>query len=193
MLDWSGTVKLLDLGLARFSRRADNHTFANDSKTILGTADYVAPEQARSSAVDIRADIYALGAVGYFLLTGKTPFDGGSIAQKLIRHQTEVPKPVDEIRPELPAGVAAVIARMLAKDPAERPQTPGRVIAELRSWIADVPPPKPEEMPASPYSPDQAVDTKARHSTMALMSRSSRDLLLRTMIAAKPAVELTNG
>ena len=185
MLDWAGTIKLLDLGLARFARRADNVMQAKDSLTVLGTADYLAPEQARSSYVDCRADIYALGAVAYFLLTGKPPFDGGSVAQKLIRHQTEVPKPIDESRPEVPAGVSAVVSRMLAKDPAERPQSPSRVIAELKSWVTDVYPPTKDEMPPSRFVPGQDVDTKARHSTMAMMSRSSRDLLLKTMIAVE--------
>jgi serine/threonine protein kinase len=185
MLDWEGTIKLLDLGLARFARRADNIVQAKDSLTILGTADYLAPEQARTSSVDARADIYALGAVAYFLLTGKPPFDGGSVAQKLIRHQTEVPRPVDESRHEVPAGVSAVISRMLAKDPAERPQSPSRIIAELKSWVTDVSPPTKEEMPPSRFAPGQDFDTKARHSTMAMMSRSSRDLLLRTMIAVE--------
>ena len=185
MLDWSGTVKLLDLGLARFARTPDNLTDASDSKTILGTADYLAPEQARSSSVDGRADVYALGAVAYFLLTGKTPFDGGNVAQKLIRHQTEVPAPVTGLRPDVPTELAAVVARMLAKDPADRPQTPARLIAELRPWIADVPPPTPDEMPPSRYAPGQDVDTKARHSTMTLLSKSSRALLLKTMIAAQ--------
>jgi serine/threonine protein kinase len=189
MLDWSGTIKLLDLGLARFSRRPDRNAPGSDSKIVLGTADYLAPEQARSSAVDSRADVYALGAVAYFLLTGKPPFDGGTVAQKLIRHQTEVPKPADSIRAEIPPGVAGVISRMLAKDPAERPQTPARVIAELRPWVTEVPPPTPDEMPPSRYTSGQDMDTKARHSTMALMSRSSRDLLLKTMIAAEPGSE----
>jgi serine/threonine protein kinase len=189
MLDWSGTVKLLDLGLARFSRKADSKAPGSDNKIVLGTADYLAPEQARSSAVDARADVYALGAVAYFLLTGKPPFDGGTVAQKLIRHQTEVPKPADSVRAEIPPGVAGVVSRMLAKDPAERPQTPARVIAELKPWVTDVPPPTPEEMPPSRYVPGQDVDTKARHSTMALMSRSSRDLLLKTMIAAESVNE----
>jgi serine/threonine protein kinase len=176
MLDWAGTVKLLDLGLARFARTPDNLTQAGDSKTVLGTADYLAPEQ---------ADVYALGAVAYFMVTGKPPFDGGSVAQKLIRHQTEVPAPVTALRPEVPEGLAAVVARMLDKDPARRPQTANRVIAELRPWVVDVPPPTPEEMPPSRYDPGQDMDTKARQSTMALMSRSSRDLLLKTMIAAQ--------
>lgn len=185
MLDWAGTVKLLDLGLARFARTPDNLTQVSDSKTVLGTADYLAPEQARSSHVDGRADGYALGAVAYFVLTGKPPFDGGSVAQKLIRHQTEVPAPVTALRPEIPVELAAVVARMLAKDPAARQPSARAVIAELRPWIADVPPPTPEEMPPNRYDPGQDVDTKARHSTMALMSKSSRDLLLKTMIAAQ--------
>jgi serine/threonine protein kinase len=185
MLDWAGTVKLLDLGLARFSRAPDNLTQASDSKTVLGTADYLAPEQARSSQVDGRADVYALGAVAYFVLTGKPPFDGGSVAQKLIRHQTEVPAPVTTLRPEIPPDLAAVVARMLVKDPAARQQSAKGVITELRPWVVDVPPPTPEEMPPARYTPGQDVDTKARHSTMALMSKSSRDLLLKTMIAAE--------
>jgi eukaryotic-like serine/threonine-protein kinase len=185
MLDWAGTVKLLDLGLARFARTPDTVEQAGDSKTVLGTADYLAPEQARSSQVDGRADVYALGALAYFVLTGKPPFDGGSVAQKLIRHQTEVPALVTDLRPDAPAGLAAVVARMLAKDPAGRPQSANRVIAELRPWVRDVPPPTPDEMPPSRYDPGQDMDTKARHSTMALMSKSSRDLLLKTMIASQ--------
>ena len=185
MLDWAGTVKLLDLGLARFARTPDNLTQVSDSKTVLGTADYLAPEQARSSHVDGRADVYALGAVAYFVLTGKPPFDGGSVAQKLIRHQTEAPAPVTALRQEIPAELAAVVARMLVKDPAARQPTARAVIADLRPWVADVPPPTPEEMPPTRYDPGQDVDTKARHSTMALMSKSSRDLLLKTMIAAQ--------
>jgi eukaryotic-like serine/threonine-protein kinase len=181
MLDWAGTIKLLDLGLARFARSPAHQTPSSDSKTILGTADYLAPEQARSSEVDGRADVYSLGAVAYFVLTGKPPFDGGSVAQKLIRHQTEVPAVVTTLRPDVPDGLAAVVARMLAKDPADRPATPATLIAELRPWIVEVPPPTPDEMPPARYNPGQDVDTKARHSTMALMSKSSRDLLFKTM------------
>jgi len=185
MLDWAGTVKVLDLGLARFARRPDDLAKGKESKTVLGTADYLAPEQALSSEVDGRADVYGLGAVAFFLLTGKPPFDGGNVSQKLIRHQTEVPARVNEVRSDVPARLADVVAKMLAKDPSARPQTPARVIAELRPWVADVPPPTAEEMPPARYSPETDVDTKARHSTMALVSKSSR-ALLHTMIAAAP-------
>jgi hypothetical protein len=74
---------------------------------------------------------------------------------------------------------------MLVKDPAARQPSAKGVIAELRPWVVDVPPPTPQEMPPARYTPGQDVDTKARHSTMALMSKSSRDLLLKTMIAAQ--------
>ena len=185
MLDWAGTVKVLDLGLARFARSPDHVAQLGDSKTVVGTADYLAPEQALNSNVDGRADVYGLGAVAFFLLTGKPPFDGGNLAQKLIRHQTEAAARVNEVRADVPAGLADVVARMLAKDPAGRPQTPALVIAELRPWVADVPPPTPEEMPPARYAPETDVDTKARHSTMALVSKSSR-ALLRTMIGAAP-------
>jgi serine/threonine protein kinase len=186
MLDWGGTVKLLDLGLARFSRRHDNVTQTSEYKVVLGTADYLSPEQAQSSEVDGRADVYALGAVAHFLLTGHPPFDGGNVTQKLLRHQNEVPAWVSTVRPDVPVAVAQVIARMLAKDAAKRPASPVRVISELRSWVEDVSPPTPEEMPPSRYAPHRDMDTNARHSTMSLLSKSSRALLLKTMIAAVP-------
>jgi eukaryotic-like serine/threonine-protein kinase len=185
MVDWTGTVKVLDLGLARFSSGRENLTNNHDNQAVFGTADYLAPEQARSSAVDVRADVYALGAVAYFLLTGKPPFDGGSVAKKLIRHQTEIAPSVCKVRRDVPDGVSVVIDRMLAKDPAARPQTPSRVIRELRPWIADVPPPTRDEMPSTRFSPHRDVDTKAQHSTMTIITKSSRSLLLKSMIAAE--------
>ena len=84
MLDTLGTVKILDLGLARFARLLLDSPSSKDSQIVLGTADYLAPEQARTSSVDIRADIYGLGAVMYFMLLGRPPFEGGNVAQKLM-------------------------------------------------------------------------------------------------------------
>jgi len=181
MVDWTGTVKVLDLGLARFSKGIDKGAQPNENQAVFGTADYVAPEQARGSAVDVRGDVYALGAVAYFLLTGKPPFHGGSVASKLIRHQTEIPTPVCKARPDVPEGVSAVIDRMLAKDPADRPSCPALVIAEFEPWIIDVPPPTRDEMPSTRISPHRDVDTKAQHSTMTIMSKSNRSLILKTM------------
>src|SRR5215216_6868593 len=113
MLDWTGTVKLLDLGLARFTRVDDQFTPSFDPGAILGTADYLAPEQALSPEVDIRADIYSLGAMIYFLLTGKPVFDSGSVTQKLIRHQREIPESLHKLCPAVSKELAAVVAKML--------------------------------------------------------------------------------
>ena len=147
LLDRTGTVRVLDLGLARFFHDdADLLTLKYDEKNVLGTADYVSPEQALNSHdVDVRADVYSLGATFYFLLTGQPPFPGGKAAQKLIWHQVRQPAPLRDLRPEVPPGMEAVVARMMAKKPAERYQTPAEVIEALAEWTGEAPPPPPEE------------------------------------------------
>src|SRR5437763_1648030 len=98
----------------------------------MGTADYMAPEQARDShTADIRADIYSLGCSLYSLLTGQLPFPEGDAIQKLMAHLTQAPRPVGELRPDVPPEVCAILERMMAKDPARRYQTPAEVAAAL--------------------------------------------------------------
>jgi WD40 repeat protein len=129
-------VKLLDLGLARLSE-PDNDgesssTTLTESGAVLGTPDYIAPEQARKShSVDIRADLYSLGCTGYFLLTGRPPFPGGTLGQKLVQQMMDEPQPLRELRPEVPDGVAAVIAKLMAKRPEQRYQTPAELATVL--------------------------------------------------------------
>lgn len=150
LIDRRGTARILDMGLARFFKdHTDQLTVKYDDKIVLGTADYVAPEQvANSHSVDIRADIYALGATFYFLLAGHPPFPTGTVSQKLLWHRTKEPTPIRQVRPEIPEGLAAVITRMMAKDPKARYQTPGQVVAELAGWVPEViPAPTPYEMP----------------------------------------------
>lgn len=150
LIDRRGRAKLLDLGLARFfNDQTDMLTIKYDDKIVLGTADYVAPEQvANSHDVDIRADIYALGASFYFLLAGHPPFPNGTVSQKLLWHRTKDPTPIRQVRPEVPEGLAAILVKMMRKDPAERFQTPAEVAAELERWVpATVPLPAAEEMP----------------------------------------------
>jgi serine/threonine protein kinase len=150
LIDRRGTAKLLDLGLARFfNDQTDMLTIKYDDKIVLGTADYVAPEQvANSHDVDIRADIYALGASFYFLLAGHPPFPNGTVSQKLLWHRTKDPTPIRQVRPEVPEGLAAIVAKMMQKDPANRFQTPADVAVELERWMpAGVPLPAAEEMP----------------------------------------------
>ena len=115
---------------------------------MLGTADYLAPEQAVSSQVDIRADIYSLGGTFHFILTGQTPFPDGTIAAKLVAHQTRYPKSVAEFRTDVPPEMLEVLRRMMSKDPDDRFQEPIEVADALAEW-ADLPmdPPPAKEMP----------------------------------------------
>lgn len=136
LVDRKGTVKILDMGLAVFFQEKESLTQQYDASAILGTADYLAPEQIIDShGVDIRADIYSLGLTFYFLLIGSKPFGEGTVAQKLLWHQMRGLKSVREHRPEVPEGLAAVITKMLAKDRAERYQTPAEVVEALAPWV----------------------------------------------------------
>lgn len=147
LLDRSGVVKLLDLGLARFSdiERQDNLTQEFDDGRVLGTADYIAPEQGiKGSDVDIRADIYSLGATFYFMLKGEAPFEGASVTQKLLFHQIKDPPPLPE---SVPADIAQLVKDMMAKKPADRVQTPAEVVERLLPYATVQVPPEEEEMP----------------------------------------------
>jgi len=105
-------------------------TEKHDKGAVIGTADYMAPEQVLGGAVDVRADIYALGVTFYTLLTGRPPFTG-SASQKFTAHQTFEAPPVSRLRPNVPAGVDAIVEKMMAKSPAARYQTPEEVIDAL--------------------------------------------------------------
>jgi serine/threonine protein kinase len=150
LLDRAGVVKVLDMGLARSQEeKTGSVTERYNENNILGTADFVAPEQALNSHdVDIRADIYSLGATFYFLLAGRPPFPHNTIAQKLIAHQMQEPDPLHTLRPDVPEELEAVIATMMAKDPDERYQTPEEVMAALEPWTElPIPAPPEQEMP----------------------------------------------
>lgn len=149
LVDRNGVVKILDMGLARFFHDDQDDLTKKFDENVLGTADYLAPEQALDShTADIRADIYSLGGTFYFCLTGRTPFSEGTVAQKLIWHQTRQPKPIRSVRPEVPEGIVAVIEKMMAKDKGSRYQTPLEVAEALEPWTQTPIPPPPEiEMP----------------------------------------------
>jgi serine/threonine-protein kinase len=137
LIDERGTVKLLDLGLARFFRADDEEslTIKHDEK-VLGTADYLAPEQAVDShAVDERADIYSLGCTFYFALTGQPPFTDGTLVQRLLAHQTKAPPPVSRLRPDVPDSLSAILVKMLAKRREDRFQTARDVADALAGWL----------------------------------------------------------
>jgi serine/threonine protein kinase len=149
LLSHQGTIKVVDLGLARyFHDDGDQVTGEHDGKRILGTADYMAPEQALDShQVTHLADVYSLGATFYFLLAGKPPFGGRSIAQKVLWHQIRQPPPLRSWRDDVPAEVEAILFRMMAKDPAERFAALRDIAAALEPWNGPLPPPAAESLP----------------------------------------------
>jgi serine/threonine protein kinase len=149
LVDRSGVVKILDMGLARFFNDDEDALTKKYDENILGTADYLAPEQAIDShTVDIRADVYGLGGTFFYLLTGQPPFPEGTVAQKLLWHQTREPVELRNLRPEVPAELAAVVEKMMAKDVADRYQTPAEVMAALADWVqTPIAPPSEQEMP----------------------------------------------
>ena len=125
-------VKILDFGLARLCRRR-----CTEAHSMLGTIDYMAPEQARDArSVDIRADIYALGGVLYWLLSGHTPFQGDRPAiEELLARQYESPVPLRRHCPDLPLELEAIVCQMMARDPDDRYPTPLAVISALNEYL----------------------------------------------------------
>ena len=102
----------------------------------MGTADYLSPEQARSAhTVDARADIYSLGCTLYYLLAGQAPFTEGTIAQRILLHQTQKPLDVRAVREDCPHAIADICMTMLAKDPADRIQNAGTVAKRMHRWL----------------------------------------------------------
>jgi serine/threonine protein kinase len=132
-------VKLLDLGVARMLQiggqaPGESLSTLTQAGSVIGTADYIAPEQLEDPhRADGRADLYSLGCTFYFLLTGQVPFPGGSLISKLDKQRWQVPTPVEAVRPDIPAGVAAVVRKLLAKRPADRYQSPAELARVLEA------------------------------------------------------------
>ena len=128
-------VKILDMGIARLespSSEDDQSSTMTQTGAVMGTPDYLSPEQAiNSHTADIRADIYSLGCTLYFLLAGEVPFPGGALGYKLVRHRMEEPAPLEKVRPGVPSWTAQVVRKMMAKKPEQRFQTPAEVAAAL--------------------------------------------------------------
>jgi serine/threonine-protein kinase len=131
-----GQAKLIDMGLARFHETDEGALDLTASGVTLGTFDYISPEQARDPRnADVRSDIYSLGCTFFFMLTGRPPFQGGTMLQKLLQHQADQPPDVRQFRPELPEDVPRILRKMLAKDPGHRYRTPAELVDELWALI----------------------------------------------------------
>ncbi len=167
LLNKENVIKVLDLGLARFmDQRADDLTRQMNDERVLGTADFISPEQAlHSHEVDIRADIYSLGMTFYYLLSGHLPFKVATVAGKLMAHQNKMPKPLLRRRPDVSPELDAIITKMIQKKPSARYATPQDIVEVLQPWT-NVPLPMPElewftpnsgMFPAVPSTPAQAT------------------------------------
>jgi len=127
-----GVVKVLDLGLALLKEQDESLTVAHDEK-VIGTADYLAPEQALNShEVDHRADIYGLGCTLYFMLQGNPPFPTGTLAQRVAMHQTAEPEAIN--RDDCPADLIQICKMMMQKNPDERYQDCQQVVDDLEAF-----------------------------------------------------------
>lgn len=137
LIDEEGVVKILDLGLALFSQDENASLTVLHNENVLGTADYLAPEQAiNSHEVDGRADIYGLGCTFYFTLTGHAPFREGTLAQRIARHQTQMPPDIRNDRPDCPRELVDICVKMIQKKANDRFQSCSEVVAALESWLA---------------------------------------------------------
>ncbi len=126
-----GKVKLCDMGLALRTDAGDESKVTRDGTTV-GTVDYMAPEQAKDSRLaDTRSDIYSLGCTLYQMLTGRVPFEHGSIPEKLYKHAHESPPDPLQFNPDVPGSVLYILGRMMEKRPADRYQTPQELLDEL--------------------------------------------------------------
>jgi serine/threonine protein kinase len=174
LLDRAGVVKILDLGLARFEDDEERITERYNDTSILGTVDFLSPEQTMlDGKLDIRSDIYGLGATFYFLLTARVPFEGNNLMKKLIAHQQSEPEAVEKLRSDVPPKLLKIQTRMMAKKPKQRFQTPAELLEALAPWTnIDVPPPREDELPRPSKGPHSSRSDMYVRSARTPMSSS---------------------
>ncbi len=131
MINRAGAVKVMDFGIARALGEGQNVT---QTAAVIGTAQYLSPEQARGEAVDARSDVYAVGCVLFELLTGEPPFTGDSPVAVAYQHVREDPRAPSELNPAISPALDAVVLKALSKNPANRYQS----AAEMRSDLVRV-------------------------------------------------------
>jgi eukaryotic-like serine/threonine-protein kinase len=147
MLTRSAEVKVMDFGIARAV--SDAQATMTQTAQVIGTAQYLSPEQARGERVDARSDLYSTGCLLYELLTGRPPFTGDSPVAIAYQHVRENPIPPSRIDPEIPAWADSIVLKAMAKDPAERYQSAAEMRTDIQRALSGVPvaaPPQATEM-----------------------------------------------
>jgi serine/threonine protein kinase/beta-lactam-binding protein with PASTA domain len=137
MLTRSGDVKVMDFGIARAV--SDAQATMTQTAQVIGTAQYLSPEQARGERVDARSDLYSAGCLLYELLTGRPPFTGDSPVAIAYQHVREAPVPPSRIDPELPAWCDAIVLKAMEKDPADRYQSAGEMRNDIQRALSGAP------------------------------------------------------
>ncbi|RME98096.1 MAG: serine/threonine protein kinase, partial [Chloroflexi bacterium] len=168
MLNPNGQPVLMDFGVAKMLGTAQ-HTATG---AIIGTAKYMSPEQARGERPDARTDIYSLGVMLFEMITGAAPFDDESTVSILMKHVTEEPPDINQIKADIPPGLAAVVKRALAKDRNDRYQSAAEMAAALRAVdLAEQP--LPAAAPVPQPDPDKTVlQTPGAHTSVVPPSAS---------------------
>ncbi len=139
VLTQDNVVKVLDLGLASADSPEEENLTQQYDERVLGTADYLSPEQAVDShRADSRSDIYALGCTLYFLLTGRPPFPDGLLAERILAHQTKQPVPISDLRSDVPPAFRDILEQMLVKDREHRIQSAQEVAERFTDWLDSV-------------------------------------------------------
>ncbi len=141
-------VKVLDFGLAKITSEGRADSGLTSEGQVLGTPDFIAPEQIRDAqSADIRADVYSLGCTLYYLLAGRPPFHGDSLWDLYQAHFSMEAGPLNTLRPDVPAELSALVAKMMAKEPARRFQTPSEVAQALIPFFKPAASPEPAPSP----------------------------------------------
>ncbi len=162
MLTRSAEVKVMDFGIARAV--SDAQATMTQTAQVIGTAQYLSPEQARGERVDARSDLYSTGCLLYELLTGRPPFTGDSPVAIAYQHVRENPIPPSQVDPEIPVWADSIVLKAMAKDPADRYQSAAEMRTDIQRALSGVPvaaPPRNAEMyPATQRFGPSSMDVR---------------------------------